>query len=153
MIPATQIAEYVIWYSHEHGDPISNLKLQKLLYYIQGWHLALKGHAIFAEEIQAWVHGPVVPPVYRAYKAWSWQPIGVDCPTKPAITNGTEKLIQEVLQVYGSLTPIHLERLTHSESPWRDARKGLAPDAASTAVISNESMKRFFKSQLVDRKR
>ncbi|MDB6118895.1 MAG: putative prophage protein, partial [Verrucomicrobiaceae bacterium] len=54
----------------EAGDVISNLKLQKLLYYAQGFHLALTGAPLFEEDIQAWVHGPVVREVWQAFNQY-----------------------------------------------------------------------------------
>lgn len=149
MIPAKTVAEFVLWYSHDRGDPVSNLKLQKLLYYAQGWYLAQNDAPLFQERIEAWVHGPVVPPIYGDYKAWSWQPIMLEA-TKPELDAAIEKHLDEVMQVYGSLTAIHLERLTHSESPWLDARGDLAPDEPCAAVIPQEAMKAFFRSQLAE---
>ena len=54
---ANQVAQNIIGFSHEHGDPISNLKLQKLLYYAQAWYLALYDVPLFDDPIEAWVHG------------------------------------------------------------------------------------------------
>ena len=51
----------------EHGDTISNLKLQKMMYYQQGFHLAYFGTPLFDEDIVAWQYGPVVPSVYKEY--------------------------------------------------------------------------------------
>ena len=48
----------------EHGDTLSNLKLQKLLYYMQGFHLAFFDEPFFNESIEAWTYGPVVPVVF-----------------------------------------------------------------------------------------
>jgi uncharacterized phage-associated protein len=50
------------------GDLISNMKLQKLLYYQQGFHLAYFGKPLFEEDIEAWMYGPVVPSVYSHFK-------------------------------------------------------------------------------------
>lgn len=72
---ARQVADYVIAFLAEHGDPTTNLKLQKLLYYSQAWYLALYDLPLFDDRIEAWVHGPVVPPVYGAFKGKEWQPI------------------------------------------------------------------------------
>ena len=68
---AQQIADYLIAFSHSVGDPISNLKLQKLLYYAQAWYLALHNEPLFPESIEAWVHGPAVPPVYGNCSWWA----------------------------------------------------------------------------------
>ena len=69
MHTAFSVAKYFLFLSDEEaGDTISNLKLQKLLYYAQGFHLALNDSPLFAESIEAWTHGPVVPVVYQLYK-------------------------------------------------------------------------------------
>ncbi|MDQ2798684.1 MAG: DUF4065 domain-containing protein, partial [Armatimonadota bacterium] len=61
--------------SEDAGDLISNLKLQKLVYYAQGCHLGLYDAPLFPETIKAWVHGPVVPDLYHAYKQYGSGPI------------------------------------------------------------------------------
>lgn len=63
-----EIADYIILYFQEHGEPLTNLKLQKLLYYAKGWYLALYDKPLFNDKIEAWVHGPVVPSIYHAFK-------------------------------------------------------------------------------------
>ena len=62
------MAKYIIKYCNKSNLPISNLKLQKLLYFIQAAFLVEKGHACFPDEIEAWDFGPVVPAVYYKYK-------------------------------------------------------------------------------------
>jgi uncharacterized phage-associated protein len=57
MMQASEIADYLIAFSHEHGDPVSNLKLQKLLYYAQAWHLALHDEPLFNDRIEAYGDG------------------------------------------------------------------------------------------------
>ena len=52
-----------------------NLKLQKLVYYAQAWHLALRDVPLFEEDFEAWVHGPVIPALYQEYKKFGWRPI------------------------------------------------------------------------------
>src|SRR6478735_8493369 len=70
---------FVAWAAEEDAD-LSNLKLQKLLYYAQGWHLALRGEPLFREDLQAWSHGPVVPSVYRAFRDFGSGDILLDQP-------------------------------------------------------------------------
>ncbi len=145
---ARKAADYIIAVAHEAGDPISNLKLQKLLYYAQGWHLALKGEPLFDERIEAWVHGPVVPPVYGEFKGWAWKPIDYD-PGQPAaigLPNHVTAHLDEVMEVYGGMNALDLERLTHSEPPWLNARGTLAPDEPCTTIIRHEDMKAYFRS-------
>ena len=66
--PALTIAKWFIAWAEAEEEELSNLKLQKLLYYAQGHHLAERHAPVFTEPIQAWSHGPVVPPVYHEYK-------------------------------------------------------------------------------------
>lgn len=147
MTSAIDTAKYIISFFQEREDPITNLKLQKLLYYVQGWHLAIYDECAFSEPLQAWVHGPAQPEVYFQYKKFRWKPIDEDT-SAPTINARLSKHIDEVLAEYGTETGYALEHMTHAETPWREARKNLPPDAESTAEISCESMKVYFKQQM-----
>ncbi|MDR3723486.1 MAG: DUF4065 domain-containing protein [Terracidiphilus sp.] len=137
---AHSVAQFIV---QKAGTPISNLKLQKLLYYVQGWHLGIYEAPAFNEEIQAWVHGPVVPAIFHEYKNFKWNPIVVD--SKPESLNPSlAKVTLAILASFGKLSAAQLETLSHQEAPWIEARKGTAADAPSQAVISHASMKRYF---------
>ncbi len=144
---AATISDFFIASLHGCGDPLSNLKLQKLLYYAQAWHLAIFDTPLFDEKIEAWVHGPVVVSEYRRFKGWAWQPI-MDNPTIPTLDESTEAHLQEVLDAYGSKNAYELEQLTHSEAPWKDARKGIPEDEPSNEVISHDEMKKFYHERM-----
>lgn len=137
------VADYFIRFSQEVGDPITNLKLQKLVYYAQAWHLALKGERLMPARFEAWVHGPVCVPLYQRFRRYSWNPID-EAVEKPDLPDAVEKHLREVMEVYGGMSAWDLERLTHAEEPWRIARGELPSDEPSTAVISDEEMKRFY---------
>ena len=69
MATINQISDYVIFRSKAEGDAdLSALKHQKLLYYIQAWHLAFNGTPAFEADFQAWIHGPVNREIYELYK-------------------------------------------------------------------------------------
>jgi uncharacterized phage-associated protein len=146
---AKRIADAFLCLSTESGDKITNLKLQKLLYYAQAWRLALRGNALFRERIEAWVHGPVVPEIFRMYKHLKWNPIP-DYGT-PIDSVSVERHLCEVWKAYASLDATELERLTHAESPWISARRGIAVDEPSHNVISHESMKKYYAGLLSGR--
>ncbi|HEX2201715.1 MAG TPA: type II toxin-antitoxin system antitoxin SocA domain-containing protein [Longimicrobium sp.] len=137
------VADYFVRFSHEVGDPITNLKLQKLVYYAQAWHLALQGERLIADPFQAWVHGPVCPPLYQRFRPYGWNPIS-ESVERPALPDAVEAHLREVMEVYGGFSAWELERLTHAEAPWRNARGDLAPDEASTRVISEDDMRSFY---------
>lgn len=146
MSTANYIAACLINLSYEKQSPVSNLKLQKLLYYAQAWHLAIFKRPLFNDEIEAWVHGPVVPDVFRTYRDNKWAPIpNVE---NAAISADLRNHLEEVWGVYGSLEAYDLERITHSEDPWLMARGGIAPDVSSHAVIKKDWMREYYSARL-----
>lgn len=145
---ARAAANYIIWFCQRHGDPITNLKLQKLLYYAQGWFLALHGRPLFNDPLRAWVRGPVVYEVWKNFKEFRWDPITMTMP-KPSVSELARDHLEEVIEVYGDYSALTLERMTHNEPPWRQARRGLDASAPSTAAISLADMKAYF-TELAD---
>jgi uncharacterized phage-associated protein len=147
---ARQVADYFIAFLADHGDPVSNLKLQKLIYYAQAWYLAIYDVPLFEERIEAWVHGPAVPPVYGDFKAYAAKPIPRP-DGKFVLPERPEFLVKEVIEAYGGMGAYDLERLTHQEDPWIIARAGIPLDEPSHAIISSESMKLFYRARLENR--
>ena len=142
-----QIADTLIQLSRERNIEITNLKLQKLLFYAQAWYLTLgrTGAPLFDAEFEAWVHGPVVPSVFRRFKEYRWNAIAA--PVKALDDPHLLAYLNEVLSKYGSLSARQLEHLTHQEAPWQEARRGVAPDESSSQVITRESIKRFYSTK------
>ena len=124
------------------GERLTNLKLQKLLYYQQGFHLAFFGTPLFAEDVEAWMYGPVVPAVYDEYSAYGSSALPED--KEPvSLSENEEELFNEVYDAYREFSAIGLMNRTHSERPWLDA----VPHDRGT-VISQESMMSYFKTQI-----
>ena len=142
---ASQVADYIIHFSHQHGDLVTNLKLQKLVYYAQAWYLALYGKPLFGGRLEAWVHGPVQPTVYQNFKKFGWNPI-TDDPGEVNLPEHIKSHLNEVMEVYGVLSAYQLERLTHREAPWLNARNGLPMDINSEAAISPQDMEKFYRA-------
>ncbi len=160
MIKVTEykkIVDYFIALSNETGNLLSNLKLQKLLYYAQAWHLAYFETRLFEGTFQAWVHGPVLPEVYSELRHFGWRPIAKDSLNQEYIEHFCNEivspeqceLLQDVVDEYFGLTAFELEKLTHSEKPWQLARTGLAKDEPSDNIISDRSMIEYYKEFLV----
>lgn len=143
---ADQVADTLISLARNRHIDVSNLKLQKLLYYAQAWNLAFYDKPLFDEDFEAWVHGPVVPSIFQRFKTYRWNEITED--VTPIDDSDLVVHLKEVLRVYGELTPNQLERLTHSERPWLDARDGLSPDIPSRNRIPQKSMKIFYSGLL-----
>lgn len=154
------IAKIVLYSLYEKGDLITNKKLQKLLYYIDAWAL-VHYEGLILEEFEAWVHGPVIPSIYREYKEFGYSPIQMelDCGESPKdrlkdiaatmkISTENLKLIDAVLNNYAGYASFQLESLSHSEPPWKNSRKGLEPFESSSAIISKKLMKGYYSSLL-----
>lgn len=123
----------------EHGDTISNLKLQKMLYYQQGFHLAYFGTPLFEEDIVAWQYGPVVPSVYKEYK--SFESNSIPASQKAiSLSDEEEELFNNVYEEYSQFSAVALMKMTHEESPWKSTE--------INGVISIEKMMSFFKTQI-----
>jgi len=146
------VADYfLIHVDAQAGDTISNLKLQKLCYYAQAWSLALDGKPLFGERIEAWAHGPAIPPLYRRFKKYGWQAIDPTAITTDPVRDlhaDHKALLDDVWERYGSFNGTQLEHLTHRERPWIDARGGTPPGENCTAEITHESMRAFYRRQL-----
>ena len=123
---------------------IGKALLHKLLYYVQGYHLAWRGRPAFDDDIEAWDKGPVVAALWHAEKGG----LLVDSPEKPreSVCNA----ITYVLRRVGGRTGTHLIKATHGEAPWRDA----TDDGRFIAnqVISHESLADFFSIESADLK-
>ena len=118
------------------------VKVQKLLYYCQGWHLATAGEALFEEPIEAWDLGPVVPAVFRADK---YRAVAGDVRELDGAALNT---VQWVVTRYGALRAKELIALTHAESPWKDVRA--RGDASGWAAISHDALRAWFSESIDD---
>ena len=142
MKKALQIAKGFLKLSQpDAGDTISNLKLQKLLYYAQGFNLAINKEPLFKENLIAWDHGPVVREVYNEYSQYSSNPIPIpDEDVK--LTIKEKNLIGNVWKVYGQFSAWRLREMTHNEMPWRTTLRN--------KIISRDKLKEFFKTLVVN---
>jgi uncharacterized phage-associated protein len=126
------------------GDLLSNLKLQKLCYYAQGIGIATRGEPLFAEPIEAWQHGPVVPAVYAEYKTHGSSDIPPPEGFDPKIFDRADiELINDVYNQYGQYSAWKLRNMTHEESPWIDAYKN-----QTSKVITLEALKEYFSKEV-----
>lgn len=130
MYKAQNIAIYVIQYASNKGQVITNLKLQKILYYIQGYFFKEYGTAAFNEEIRNWTYGPVVPVVYYNYCGFGSEPIYENNEqTLQFLSNDHKKLLNKVINACLNFTSFKLVEKTHSEAPWKNSSwSELIPD-------------------------
>ncbi len=125
--------------------PLTNKKLQKLLYYAQAWNLVFNGEKLFEEDIEAWVHGPVVPVIYRRYKEYGRLPIREEAEfDKNSFTKSELAVLKDVWDTYGKFDGDYLEMLSHSEDPWIIARGKAEAEESCTTVIDPCVMRDYY---------
>jgi len=142
-INAIQAADYILFCANDAQELITNLKLNKLLYYAQGYHIAIHDDLLFEDEIQAWVHGPVVPNVYHKYKGFKWAPINVNA-SRPELSKEVFEFLDVIIETFLPIDAYKLELMTHEEKPWKNARSGLPKDALCQNTIEPTDMKEYF---------
>ena len=141
--------------SIDDGNPITQMKLQKLVYFAHGIHLALDRGALVKEVFQAWEFGPVIPAIYQEYKLYGRIPI-----TSTDYLEGVEKKnhivekldaeardsIDVTWQNLKYIDALKLSRWTHMEgSPWKESYR----DNVTDIVIPNEKIKAYFTKKFV----
>ena len=137
---AKDVAAFFIKRGIDEENEISNLKLQKLLYYAQGFHLAIFGSPLFDEAIYAWVNGPVVEEIYHEYKRYGKQPID----TFEYVSSLSEEdleFLEEVWNVFGQFSAWKLRDMTHNEKTWMDHE-------ADASEIPLEELKEYFETRV-----
>ena len=136
---ALGIAEYfVASVDTDSGDNITHLKLQKLLYYAQGFHVAMcDGKTLFPESLLAWAHGPVVRKVYNRYRGQAYHPIDPNVSfSRSHIPPEIREILDAVYATYGQFSATKLEKMTHEESPWQETEP--------SSVISLDLLRNYF---------
>ena len=114
------------------ADDISNLKLQKLLYYAQGICLGMTGEVLFDDSIVAWQHGPVVVSVYDKYCVYGRSGIIYtdDLAPKEEYSEAEEDILSKVYDYFGQFSAWKLRNMTHEEAPWQNTPKNHVIDVA-----------------------
>lgn len=140
MYKAIDVAKYVIEHEDACDRSTSNLRLQKLLYFVQAQFLVSRGEACFYDRIEAWDFGPVVPNVYHEFKFFG----SFDIPSSLAkdrmpLSSGDEQLINDMIDYCARYATSSLVHLTHNQKPWIDARK-----KGKNAEITVEAIKEYF---------
>ena len=123
-----EIANYIVSYFSNiatnsiEGD-LTNLKLQKLLYYCQVLSLKQNDKVLFNETIEAWDYGPVIPNIYQKYKTFSRNVLDTNTPNLLLKPDHIKSIVDEVIEDKGKYTGIALMHMTHQDNAWKRAFK------------------------------
>lgn len=127
MSTAQKVSEYIVsYFSNIATNPIegdlTNLKLQKLLFYTQVFAIKRTGNVLFDDAIEAWDYGPVVPDVYREYKSYGRNVLDILNPNLLFEPADKKIIIDEVIKDKGRFTGITLMEMTHQLDSWKLAK-------------------------------
>ena len=135
---ALTIAKWII--NKIHPEP---LKLQKLLYLAQGYSYAFHDRPLFNEELEGWVHGPVVRDVYYLFKNYQYNSIDINYEIDELDEEALD-VLNYVIDNFSKYDSKFLEKLSHEQDPWILSRNGLDPDERSDKTITKESIANYF---------
>lgn len=141
MATVLDVAQFIL----EARGPMTAMKLQKLVYYAQAWHIAWTDDALFEARIEAWADGPVCPELFARHRG-QFRISAVADGDAGRLTAEERDTVEKVLAFYADRSPQWLSDLTHMEAPWREARAGTPDRAASRSEITPEAMGRYYAS-------
>ena len=126
------------------AEGLTNLKLQKLLYFAQAISLSLNNKPLFEDKIEAWKFGPVVPAVYQALKQFGNQPVMIEGTTSE-LSAEVSALLEDVWSLYGKFASHELVNITHNHLPWKKAYLSENKDNE----ITIDSLKEYYASYYI----
>jgi uncharacterized phage-associated protein len=142
---AIDIAKYILAVAYENGDFVTNLKMQKLLYYAQAWYMVHHNRRkLFVEDIEAWKFGPVIREVYELYKEFSRNPIDEET-SQDDITRleyADREFMDLFLGEFMDYSAVSLVNMIHNELPWKEAFDEQNPYGSH--IISTDSMYDYY---------
>jgi len=142
------VADFLLCFAQEHGDVMTPLKLQKMVFYADAWFMALNdGNELIADKFEAWVHGPVARDLYIRFADYKWQPISeeIEC---PKLAPNVVEHLEEIYQVFGGYSAYELEQLTHQEAPWIQARGNKAANEICRTDIDKNLTAEFYRGMM-----
>ncbi|WP_395323064.1 Panacea domain-containing protein [Levilactobacillus parabrevis] len=130
------------------ADELTQMKVMKLLYYVQGTYLAVHGEKAFSNDIIAWKFGPVVREVHEKYSGQrgivgnlSEDPQAIADYTSIPSDSDLGIILKAVWQAFGDMSATELMQQTHTERPWQET--------VPNGVLTSELMTAFFKAEVV----
>jgi len=136
---AIDVARHTLSHVNSLGNKITNLKLQKILYYIQAHSLKQTNEPLFSNPIEAWRHGPVVRSVYNYYREYTNRPITELEAPWDSFDEQEKRLMNDIVEKFVDLDEWELVRKTHKEAPWKNVY-----EKGSNNEISLKSIKDYF---------
>lgn len=137
---ALTIAQYIIKHELDANRPVTNLRLQKLLYFVQGNFYTLFNQECFYDKIEAWDYGPTIPSVYFKYSIFgSCTIFDFQKEDIEKISNYHKKYISLILNINSRYSTQDLVKISKNQKPWINAYL-----PTFSREITKESIKNYF---------
>jgi len=163
------IANYFIEQAQSLGDELTPMKLQKLVFFAHGWHLAIKNSPLIDEQVEAWSYGPVIRSLYREFRKYGDQAItekGVfhkkrlkldgratlqivqpEINDDPESATAIKPLLDRIWEVYGKYSAIQLSNMTHQPgTPWHSVHEQYDGKPPRGTDIPSNVIRDYFRS-------
>jgi uncharacterized phage-associated protein len=140
------VADYLLWLADRDRIGVDHLKLQKLVYYAQAFHLGSTGEPLFEEELRAWQYGPVCLELWERYRYRRDYLQPPESPSEGVFSDDAREVVTMVYQRFRELSGIELFRRTHEEDPWIDADRRAR--TRESDLISIDALRDYFAGKL-----
>lgn len=140
------VADYLLWMADQDRIGVDHLKLQKLVYYAQGFHLGSTGEPLFDEELHAWQYGPVNAELWHRFQYRRDYLESPETPNEATFSERQREVLTLVHQRFRELSGIELFRATHKEDPWIEADK--RAQAGESDLIGSDALREYFAGRL-----
>lgn len=136
------VSKYIV----SQTKDITNLAVQKLLYFCQVVSYAINNKPMFIDTCEAWKFGPVYTHIYYRLNKYTYDPINsrefedfeiID------LSDEDKKVIDAVINSFGMLSGVKLRDMSHKTEPWRQARCGVLDSENCNEIIKNKSIKDY----------
>ena len=147
MHPSTAIANFFIEKGIQENRQVDQMKVQKLVYFAHGWHLAITGKPLLNESIEAWSFGPVIPSLYHVLKHSGNQPIRTTIQTDGTTSDDKELTLylEQIWKLYTPFTGIQLSNMTHEEAtPWSAIAREFKNQIPPNTPLGDEAIRNYF---------
>jgi uncharacterized phage-associated protein len=146
----------MLQFAEAENIPLTNLQLQKIIFFAHGSHLARFQLPLVLNRFEAWEHGPVIPELYHALKQCGDRAIrsavtrydlesGTDLVVRADFPGRTCQHLEEMLLFYGRMDPWELVKLSHvPDGPWARTLEHSKGAANFSLVIDPQLIKDFF---------
>lgn len=156
-----EVANAILGIAEDAGLRISNLALNKILFFAHGWHLAINNTPLIDSVFEAWQFGPVHPQVYRQFKGLGHKAIprggrlttidlitGADNPVEPGLTDAEIQFCSKIVHFYGKYSATRLVEISHEPgAPWDQVWEKAGRASSPGMVISDEITKRYYQDK------